>query len=266
MCNSGSDTPPTGHDKPTWVELSFTPDRGVLATLAKLLLIFGCDCAIEQCREADEEVVEVIGVEPRHDMVIGNGNCSILFWRPCPVRQPLEEPDDQRFDAGDQLLVDSVRTLRQVKTNDDSRAMSPHPHRPRKSVFSSKFLRYIRLSHPSRMSGQLNRPPPTTARRCAPADQPPPRTPVPGNDGGPLVVVDDVEDLRLALDAAVVDQLPVGDVGLPALVGQLGLEPPPRAAGPLVRLRVTNPRRDNTRQIVDTDGTAPRCSTSRWRR
>jgi hypothetical protein len=98
-------------------------------------------------------MVEVIGVEPRQDVVTGNGNYSILFGRPCPVRQSLEEPDDQRFDAGNQLLVDSVPTLGQVKFNDDGRTSSPHPHRPRKSVFSSKILRHIRLSHPSRMPG-----------------------------------------------------------------------------------------------------------------
>lgn len=37
-------------------------------------------------------------------------------------------------------------------------------------------------------------------------------------DGDPGVVVDDVEDF----DVAVIGQAPVGDVGLPALVGQVG--------------------------------------------
>ena len=48
----------------------------------------------------------------------------------------------------------------------------------------------------------------------------------------PRVVVDDVEDL---VDDAV-GHLDVGDVGLPALVGELGLEADPRALGPLVGL------------------------------
>jgi hypothetical protein len=39
-----------------------------------------------------------------------------------------------------------------------------------------------------------------------------------GTGQQPGMVIDDVEDLYLALDAAMVDQLPVGDVGLPALV------------------------------------------------
>jgi len=46
------------------------------------------------------------------------------------------------------------------------------------------------------------------------------------------VVVDDVEDLNVP--AAGED--PVSGVGLPALVGQISLEPPPRALGPLVGL------------------------------
>ena len=46
------------------------------------------------------------------------------------------------------------------------------------------------------------------------------------------MVVDDVEDL----EEGPVAQGHVGDVGLPALVGQLGREAPPRALGPLVGL------------------------------
>ena len=54
----------------------------------------------------------------------------------------------------------------------------------------------------------------------------------PGRDQQAGVVVDDVEDLHVGA----VGERPVGGVGLPALVGQLGLEPPPRALGPLVGL------------------------------
>jgi hypothetical protein len=46
------------------------------------------------------------------------------------------------------------------------------------------------------------------------------------------VVVDDVEDLGVAA----IGELPVGDVGLPQLVRQVGGEPVPGCAGPLVRL------------------------------
>jgi hypothetical protein len=48
----------------------------------------------------------------------------------------------------------------------------------------------------------------------------------PGGGAGqqPGVVVDDVEDLSVAA----ISQRPVGDVGLPELVGQVGLEPVPR--------------------------------------
>jgi hypothetical protein len=48
----------------------------------------------------------------------------------------------------------------------------------------------------------------------------------PGGGGGqqPGVIVDDVEDLRVAA----IGQRPVGDVGLPQLVGQLSFKPVPR--------------------------------------
>jgi hypothetical protein len=75
-----------------------------------------------------------------------------------------------------------------------------------------------------------------------------------GGDQEAGVVIDDVEDL----DVSAVGQGPVGGVGLPALFGQLGLETPPRAAGPQLRLGVMKPRRDRTRQIVATDGTIRR--------
>jgi hypothetical protein len=48
----------------------------------------------------------------------------------------------------------------------------------------------------------------------------------------PGVVVEGVQDL----DLGAVAEPPVGDVGLPALVGHLGAEPDPRAAGSLLRL------------------------------
>jgi hypothetical protein len=56
----------------------------------------------------------------------------------------------------------------------------------------------------------------------------------PGGGAGqqPGVIVDDVEDLGLAAAG----ERPVGDAGLPELVGQAGLEPVPGRAGPLVRL------------------------------
>jgi hypothetical protein len=47
-----------------------------------------------------------------------------------------------------------------------------------------------------------------------------------------VAVVDDVEDFH----AAAGREVPVGDVGLPALVGQLGAEAFPGGAGPFVRL------------------------------
>jgi hypothetical protein len=68
------------------------------------------------------------------------------------------------------------------------------------------------------------------------------------------VVIEEVEDL----DVGAVGQRPVGRVGLPALVGQLGLEATPRALRSLLGLGVTKPRRDKTRQMVATEGTARR--------
>ena len=53
----------------------------------------------------------------------------------------------------------------------------------------------------------------------------------------PGVVVEAVEDL----DAAAVGELPVGAVGLPELVGELGLEADPGRARALVRLRRDQP-------------------------
>lgn len=69
----------------------------------------------------------------------------------------------------------------------------------------------------------------------------------------------DVEDLHLrAAAGGVVGERPVGDVGLPDLVGQIRAERAPRTAGRLCGCAVTNPRRDRIRQIVETAG-AGRC-------
>ena len=70
-------------------------------------------------------------------------------------------------------------------------------------------------------------------------------------DVDPRVIVENVEDF----DLAVVGEAPVGDVGLPAFVGLVGAERAPRRVGPFLRLRVTNPRRDKIRQIVEVAGT-----------
>jgi hypothetical protein len=53
-----------------------------------------------------------------------------------------------------------------------------------------------------------------------------------GGDAEPGVVVDDVEDL----DVVAVGEGPVGDVHLPALVGEFGFEADVGAAGPFVGL------------------------------
>jgi hypothetical protein len=58
-----------------------------------------------------------------------------------------------------------------------------------------------------------------------------------GADEESGVVIEDVQDL----DLAAVREGPVGDVGLPAFVGQVGFEPPPRGARSLVRLRGDEP-------------------------
>src|SRR5215831_1544121 len=55
----------------------------------------------------------------------------------------------------------------------------------------------------------------------------------PGGDRQPRVVVEHVEDL----DVAAVGERPMGGVGLPALVGELGAEAPEARLGPLLRLR-----------------------------
>jgi hypothetical protein len=52
-----------------------------------------------------------------------------------------------------------------------------------------------------------------------------------------------------------VDEVPVGGVGLPALVGQFGLKAFPAGERPFVRPGVTNPCGDRMRQMVDTAGT-----------
>ncbi len=70
-------------------------------------------------------------------------------------------------------------------------------------------------------------------------------------DGQPGVVVDDVEDL----DVGAVGEVPVGDVGLPAFVGQVGFEAVQDDRGRLCGCGVTNPRRVRIRQIVETAGT-----------
>lgn len=62
----------------------------------------------------------------------------------------------------------------------------------------------------------------------------------------PGVIIDHVQDL----DIGAAGQAPVGDVGLPALVRHLRLEPDERALGSLLRRGITKPRRESTRQIV----------------
>lgn len=71
-------------------------------------------------------MVEVVGAEPGKDVVAGHGHCLVLSGCPCLVHQSLEEPDNQRFNAGDQPLVDPVTLLWQVKLHDDGRAISPY--------------------------------------------------------------------------------------------------------------------------------------------
>jgi hypothetical protein len=74
------------------------------------------------------------------------------------------------------------------------------------------------------------------------------------------VVVEDVEDL----DLVTVSEGPVGDIGLPALLGQLGGKRRQELFGRFWGWRVMKPRRDRTRQMVATDGTAR--LRRRWRR
>jgi hypothetical protein len=74
------------------------------------------------------------------------------------------------------------------------------------------------------------------------------------------VVVDNVQDR----DLGAVGQLPVGEIGLPTLVGLIGAKRSPRRPRPFLRLR--KPRRDKIRQIVDTAGVVGRPPPSRaWR-
>ena len=54
------------------------------------------------------------------------------------------------------------------------------------------------------------------------------------------MVIEDVQDLHLAA----IGEAPMGDVGLPALVGLLGAEPLPRRPGPFLRLRHHEPAAD----------------------
>ena len=70
--------------------------------------------------------------------------------------------------------------------------------------------------------------------------------------GEPGVVIEDVEDLHLGA----VGQPPVGGVGLPAFVGLLGGEGPPRRPGRFWGCGVRKPRRVRIRQIVETAGIA----------
>ncbi len=58
-----------------------------------------------------------------------------------------------------------------------------------------------------------------------------------GGDHEPGVVIDHVQDLGLHPSG----QAPVGDIGLPPLVGHRGLEPDERAPGSFLRLRADEP-------------------------
>lgn len=80
-----------------------------------------------------------------------------------------------------------------------------------------------------------------------------------GGQKQPGVVIDHVEDLG----ALPTRKLPVSDVGLPHLVGQLGFEAHQRGARALLRLGTTRPSRRKIRQIVETEGTES-SSLARW--
>jgi hypothetical protein len=66
------------------------------------------------------------------------------------------------------------------------------------------------------------------------------------------MIIDDVENLH----TAAVCQPPVRDVGLPALIGQFGLERMKQLPGRFCGCGLTCPRRDKIRQMVATDGAA----------
>ena len=74
------------------------------------------------------------------------------------------------------------------------------------------------------------------------------------------VVVDHVEDLRMPSAG----KAPVGDVGLPRLVGQLGFKADQRGARALLRLGDHQPSRRKIRQIVETEGTCSLCRARWW--
>lgn len=79
-------------------------------------------------------------------------------------------------------------------------------------------------------------------------------------DGQPGVVVEDVEDFH----GGAIGEVPVGDVGLPSLVGLFGFKANPRGAGTFLRLRCDESAAGQHRQIVDTAGTFG-VPGSRWR-
>ncbi len=75
-----------------------------------------------------------------------------------------------------------------------------------------------------------------------------------GDQNGPRVIVDEIEDLHIGS----VSQPPMGDVGLPALIGQRRFEPDERVVGRLFGSCSMNPRRARMRLMVETDGTSVR--------
>ena len=72
------------------------------------------------------------------------------------------------------------------------------------------------------------------------------------------MVVEPVDDFH----AGAVGALPVGEVGLPALVGLVGFEPPIGALGRFLGSAVISPAATKIRRIVEVDG-AGSCSCSR---
>ncbi|MCT2581749.1 hypothetical protein [Actinophytocola gossypii] len=88
-------------------------------------------------------MVEIVCVNPSGDVVARNSRCSPLaLTRFRPGDKSLEKPDHEGFHAWDELLIDAVSVLRQVKFDEDLAPMPVDPQESWKAVLSSQIRRH----------------------------------------------------------------------------------------------------------------------------
>lgn len=88
-------------------------------------------------------MVEIVCVNPSGDVVVKNTRCSTLpLSRFRPGNKSLEKPDHEGFHTRDELLIDAVGVLRQVKFDEDLAVMPVDAQESWKAVLGSQIRRH----------------------------------------------------------------------------------------------------------------------------